>query len=104
MKLLKTTLYYYCLPDRFKKQISTYVCETIEETNKSFIYKDTNGVEYYVLKEDLNLTIFKGLVDASYSIVFENVSEELDLEKAERTICEDSTMFLTALADFSNIK
>jgi len=100
-KLLKTRLYYYCLPDKFKKQISTYVCDVIFEKDGKLNYEDTNGNTYAVDKEDIGLTIFLGAVDATYAIVFENVSEDLDIEKAEKTIVEDSALYFDALSKFA---
>lgn len=103
MKLLKTRLYYYVLPDRIKKQVSSYLCETLEEVTKDdmIMFQDSNKDFFSIRKENLNMTAFLGAVDASYAIVFELVGENTNIEEAEKTICADSAVLFESLIEAS---
>ncbi|MBF0557801.1 MAG: hypothetical protein HQL08_03365 [Nitrospirae bacterium] len=104
MKLLKTTLYYYCLPTKFKKQVSSYLCETKENNKGTVVYEDPNGNIFSIDEKDINYTRFLGLVDAEYAIVFSLIGTNLNVEGAEKTICQDSVAFFGALETFAREK
>jgi hypothetical protein len=102
MKLLKTRIYYYCLPNKIKKQISSYLCEVVEpDTNGMVVFRDPNGDYFSTKKENINLTVFLGSVDASYSIVFENIGEHLNIEEAEKEIQADTALFFKNLIEIA---
>jgi hypothetical protein len=94
MKLLKTRLYYYCLPNKIKKQVSSYLCDVVEPTTGDMLtIRDPNGDLFAFKKENINLTVFLGCVDATYAIVFEAIGENLNVEEAEKEIQVDSVLF-----------
>ena len=101
MKLTKTTLYFYSLPNRLKRQIGSYVCEVIEDKDNSIKYKDSNGKENFIQKEYLNFTTYRGAENNDCSFIFENVNENENMNEVEIIVNNDAVDLFQALVDFA---